>query len=219
MSKDRDVVELSKALASLSPEKLKILKEALFGDVEDKSVEEIEEIGEIEEIEETKEIKGTKGAEEVGEVEEIKEVEEVEEVKEVIQKKRGEKADDDVVSLGRSTQGIRQNRRISNSRGHNIKRSENSPPKEGESKGSRKHPRVENIGREPRTLMVDSSTEGLYQDEISMANFTPTRRGVRKTMIDVECDRCHREFTVSNKLVRMTDEGYKYICDGCIVSK
>ena len=45
----------------------------------------------------------------------------------------------------------------------------------------------------------------------------PTERGRRTTMVDVQCARCDRPYTVSTKLVtRDSEEGLKYICDKCI---
>ena len=45
---------------------------------------------------------------------------------------------------------------------------------------------------------------------------TPTRRGTRTTIVDVECNRCGREYTVSNQLVRKVGDELVYVCDKCV---
>ena len=45
---------------------------------------------------------------------------------------------------------------------------------------------------------------------------TPTKRGTRTTLVDVECNRCGRPYTVSNQLVRKVGDELVYVCDKCV---
>lgn len=69
-------------------------------------------------------------------------------------------------------------------------------------------------------FFINNGFAELHQEDIKIdqklkGNNAPVDRGVRNELIDVRCNHCGRDYTVSVKLVQRDVDGIRFMCDKC----